>query len=347
MPIISPLPYTLTNGTTADATQVEANFDQIVANTNANAAARGANSDITSLTGLTTPLGRTYGGSQLYVGGTTTGAANAQVLASPTPTGFTLFTGAMVAFVAGFTNAGATTLNVNSTGAKNVFRQLASGAAACIGGEIVAGQLVVVVYDGTQFQLINSSLLTTATLSSLAALSITTGNLIYGSGTNAVSVLAPGTANRVLQANGAAAPTWVNTVTLSSATVDTVNAVSALQFNGVSIPRKQRKTSTALTPTASSVQTYAHGLGSRPSPQDLFAYIVCTSSELGYATNEAVQLTTNPDAGTGDRGGTLSATSTNINFTIGSNGIYLVDQSIKVVAPITPANWSLYLGTDY
>lgn len=38
MAIISPLPYTLTNGTTADASQVQADFAQIVANVNAAAA---------------------------------------------------------------------------------------------------------------------------------------------------------------------------------------------------------------------------------------------------------------------------------------------------------------------
>ena len=60
---ISPsLPYTLTNGTLADATQVMADFTQIQSDVNSNAAHNGANSDITSLTGLTTPLGVAYGG---------------------------------------------------------------------------------------------------------------------------------------------------------------------------------------------------------------------------------------------------------------------------------------------
>ena len=48
-----------------------------------------------------------------------------------------------------FTNTGAATLNVNGIGAKAI--QLA--AAALTGGEIVAGQMVTVAYDGTQFQI--------------------------------------------------------------------------------------------------------------------------------------------------------------------------------------------------
>lgn len=60
---ISPTyPYNLQNGTTADATQVMADFLQIQNDVNANAAANGVNSDITQLTGLTTPLSVSQGG---------------------------------------------------------------------------------------------------------------------------------------------------------------------------------------------------------------------------------------------------------------------------------------------
>jgi hypothetical protein len=60
--IIPALPYTLTNGTTADANQVMADFSDIVTGVNTNGAHNGPNSDITSLTGLTTPLSIGQGG---------------------------------------------------------------------------------------------------------------------------------------------------------------------------------------------------------------------------------------------------------------------------------------------
>lgn len=63
--IVSGLPFTLTNGTVADATQVMADFNQIVNNVNANAAKNGVNNDITALTALTTPLTVTQGGTGL------------------------------------------------------------------------------------------------------------------------------------------------------------------------------------------------------------------------------------------------------------------------------------------
>jgi len=60
--IIGALPDNLTNGTTADASQVMANFNTIVSDVNTNAVAQGANSTITSLSGLTTPLSVAQGG---------------------------------------------------------------------------------------------------------------------------------------------------------------------------------------------------------------------------------------------------------------------------------------------
>jgi hypothetical protein len=67
--IIPALPYTLTNGTTADANQVMADLNDIVSGVNTNAAHNGPNSDITSLTGLTTPLSTAQGGTNVGVVG--------------------------------------------------------------------------------------------------------------------------------------------------------------------------------------------------------------------------------------------------------------------------------------
>lgn len=52
MTISSSLPYNLQNGTTADASQVMADFTQIQEDVNANAAHNGVNSDITQLSAL-------------------------------------------------------------------------------------------------------------------------------------------------------------------------------------------------------------------------------------------------------------------------------------------------------
>ncbi len=77
MTIVPSIPFNLTNGTLADATQVMGNFNTIVSDVNTNAAHNGANSDITSLTGLTTPLPAGEGGT----GNNSAGSAG-QVLTS-------------------------------------------------------------------------------------------------------------------------------------------------------------------------------------------------------------------------------------------------------------------------
>lgn len=149
------MPFTFVPGTLADANQVNANYAAIVACL-LNAAGAGNNNDITALLALTTPITPAAGGSTMYVGGTSTGSANAQVIAAPSPTGFALTQGSSILFTAGFTNTGAATLAVNGTTATALLRQSPSGPQALTGGEIVANDLVWAVYDGTQFQLINS-----------------------------------------------------------------------------------------------------------------------------------------------------------------------------------------------
>lgn len=146
------LPFNLQNATTADATQVMANYNALVMCFTQSASA-GVNTDITALTGLTTPLSPSQGGSNVYAGSTSTGSANAQVVAGLTPTSFSLTAGKRVTFLAGFTNTTAMTLNVNATGAVAVNRLTPSGSVALAGGEIVAGNYTEAVYDGTRFQL--------------------------------------------------------------------------------------------------------------------------------------------------------------------------------------------------
>ena len=150
------LPFTLTNNTLADATQVMADFLAITSALSSSAAASGVNSDITSLNALTTPLNPGFGGTTAFIGATSTGPANAQAVTPVTPNTFVLTTGYRVVFIAGFTNTGAMTLNVRSTGATPVNRMTPNGPQALTGGEVVAGNVVEVVFDGAEFQLITT-----------------------------------------------------------------------------------------------------------------------------------------------------------------------------------------------
>ena len=90
------------------------------------------------------------GGNLSAIGGTSTGTANAQIV-SATP--FVLTNGATINFIvgAGLNNNGTMTLNVNSTGAKTVFRLSQLGQSASVGGEVHAGARVQMQYDGTEW----------------------------------------------------------------------------------------------------------------------------------------------------------------------------------------------------
>jgi hypothetical protein len=78
-----------------------------------------------------------------------TGAANAYAVTLANSPG-SYVAGLRVVFKVSHANTGASTLNVNSLGTKNITK---SGTTALASGDLVVNQIVTAVYDGTQFQL--------------------------------------------------------------------------------------------------------------------------------------------------------------------------------------------------
>jgi hypothetical protein len=64
--------------------------------------------------------------------------------------------GNLFSFVAANTNTGAATINLNSLGAKSITKQ---GTTALAAGDILSGQVHLIEYDGTRFQLLNPTIL--------------------------------------------------------------------------------------------------------------------------------------------------------------------------------------------
>ena len=87
--------------------------------------------------------------SEVINSATAAGAANAYTLTNaPVMTAATAYrTGATFTFKANHTNSGNATLNVDGLGAKEI-RKL-GGASQVAAGEIISGQMLTVVYDGT------------------------------------------------------------------------------------------------------------------------------------------------------------------------------------------------------
>ena len=155
--IVGSLPFNLQNNTTADASQVMANFNAIVNGTNANSAKNGVNNDITQLSALSTPLTRAQGGAQTHIAtATATGSVNSQIVVATSPT-YVLDAGDVVQFVPAGTNTGAATLNVAGTGALDIYRLTSAGLVPLVGGEIVSGSTARALYDGTRYQLLTDA----------------------------------------------------------------------------------------------------------------------------------------------------------------------------------------------
>lgn len=112
------------------------------------------NPDTTALTALSNYI---PGTSAVFLGGTTGGSANAQTLTLTTP-GFTLTTGYMIVGKSGSSNTGAMTIAVNSGTAKNVYKVGRSGAVALNGGDFQSGQMFAMLYDGTEWQLLDPAI---------------------------------------------------------------------------------------------------------------------------------------------------------------------------------------------
>jgi hypothetical protein len=76
------------------------------------------------------------------------------VLGTMSPTLTAYAAGQLFYFVASGANTGAVTLNIDALGAKNITRD---GSTALAAGDINSGEIVVVIYDGTRFQMINAA----------------------------------------------------------------------------------------------------------------------------------------------------------------------------------------------
>ena len=146
-------PYQLLNGTVADAGQVMSNFNSLITCVNANAAGNGANTSIVSLSGLLSPPSGT--GSLFFYGSVAAGTANAQTITSTYPGGYTLTSGTCIWFQPTVSNSGATTLNVNATGATTVQKGGVAGLVALTGGELTITSPALACYNGTVHVLVN------------------------------------------------------------------------------------------------------------------------------------------------------------------------------------------------
>jgi hypothetical protein len=159
--------------------------------------------------------------------GSVTGTNAIAAVATPAITVYAA--GATYTFIAANTNTAATTISINGLAAKSITK---NGSVALTAGDIQAGKLTWIEYDGTSFQLINNIVyggsITNGTITSLTTplgvanggtglSTLTANSVLLGNGGSAVQLIAPGTNKNVLTSNGT---TWASTApTVASPTV--------------------------------------------------------------------------------------------------------------------------------
>ncbi len=228
--------------------------------------------------GLNTPSPVGQSGSQIYAADAE--ASDAYVITlDPVPLAYT--EGMVLNFKANTANTGGATLNVNSLGVKNILKQNDQALAT---GDIEAGQIVTVVYDGVSFQM--QSQLAQAPVNPYAVLQ--DGSPVYAVdsvGTDAYAItLSPAPA---AYTDGMSITFKAGTVNTDAATLD-VNALGAVAIKKLNDqdlssgdieagqivtviydstgPTWQMQSQTAIAPGAGTVTNVATGVGLRGGP---------------------------------------------------------------------------------
>lgn len=157
-----------------------------------------------------------------------TAAGTNTITGTVTPTLTAYATGQQFSFVVAATNTTAVTLNVDGVGAKAVTK---TGSVALVAGDMVTGKVVIVEYDGTQFQLINGNNLTIAGTTSGIATIVTPGaagtptlTLPTNTGTLIADFSTPAYRNRII--NGGQGIDQVN-----AGASQTYTAAAAVAYN--------------------------------------------------------------------------------------------------------------------
>lgn len=193
----------------------------------------------------------------VYWGGTSGGSANAQTL-TPSPVLGAYATGLRFMFKAGFSNSGAATINISALGTKSLVTQAGS---ALVSGQIVSGNIYTIVYDGTNFyvleilsanQLVSlAGILSTAGVIPIANIpSIPNSSLTAGVGTGNNNIVALNGSGQLPAVDGSLV-TNATKLKIGSITRDVTAATGSVAYTGIGFRPKVVIFLSVLSPTFS------------------------------------------------------------------------------------------------
>lgn len=197
-----------TNGTIADGAELDAEINDIATALTQSLAKDGQTVPTANLpmggfkhTNVNTASARTeYARASQVQDGTLThltSVSGADTITASAPIGLSAYaTGQKFSFVSAGANTGAVTLNINAIGAKSVTKD---GTTALAADDIVSGAVCVVVYDGTQFQLVTTKSVPAASETVSGRVELATAAEV-STGTDTTRAVTPATLAPVLAA---------------------------------------------------------------------------------------------------------------------------------------------------
>jgi len=132
-------------------------------------------------------------------------------------------------FIAPSTNTSACTLNINAIGAKAITKQ---GSTALVAGDIASGAVVQVVYDGTEFQLVSPSAVTTVSSFSAGTTGLTPSTATTGAVTLAGTLAVANGGTGATTSTGSGAVVLASSPALTTPDLGTPSALVATNASG-------------------------------------------------------------------------------------------------------------------
>jgi hypothetical protein len=266
---------------------------------------------------------------------------------SPTLTAYAA--GQLFYFVAGGANTGAVTLNVDGLGSRAVTRD---GSTALAAGDINSGEMVVVIYDGTRFQMINAA--NSFGNTTINGTLTVTGNTTLGANVSIASALAVGgkadlpnvSAALMVAAVGIITDLRASGASISSANVGTA-IVTNLTATGASVASVNANVALLTTATVTNLTATGASIASANIGNLALSGISVASANFGVAVVTDLRVDgasiTSANVGTAaiTTGTVTNLTATGASVASANAGVANVTDLRAVSASVTSAN----LGT--